>query len=225
MRKQQEQRNDIFLQNPKPSTSRSFPPCPHCQRTNHPPKNAGAVPMPLIEPNISNRIIQPTTEIMDKKKEIPPIQDLYQFSKTPSVVWQQQIEKAYIQRYINMHMIHKTLPAYEHDYRKNFDTQFRPLPGFIAYDTFFLDPQYVLDPYWDENLDDQDKLEYKITYNKPMDQIESDALLTDGHVSDALRYALIDLWTVSPHLPDTLSLPNFQPRPQHQQRHIAVIND
>ena len=36
MRKEQEQRNDPSNQSIKPSTSKSFPPCPDCQRTNHP---------------------------------------------------------------------------------------------------------------------------------------------------------------------------------------------
>ena len=49
--------------------------------------------------------------------------------------------------------------------------------------------------------------------------------MTDAHVSDALRFAFIDLWTVNPHLPETSALPNFQPRPQNQQRQIAVIDD
>ena len=68
-------------------------------------------------------------------------------------------------------------------------------------------------------------MEYKDTYNKPNNQVESDDLITDAHVSDALRYALIDLWTVNPHLPHTSALPNFPPRPQKQQRQTAVIND
>ena len=68
-------------------------------------------------------------------------------------------------------------------------------------------------------------MEYKYTYNKPNDQIESDDLITDAHVSDALRYALIDLWIVNPHLRDTSPLPNFQPRPQNQQKQIAVIEN
>ena len=68
-------------------------------------------------------------------------------------------------------------------------------------------------------------MEYKDTYNKPNNQIESDDLITDAHVSDALRYALIDLWTVNPHLRDTSAIPNFQARPQNQQRQIAVIDD
>ena len=38
IRKEQEQRNDPSNQKIKPSTSKSFPPCPHCQWTNHPPE-------------------------------------------------------------------------------------------------------------------------------------------------------------------------------------------
>ena len=68
-------------------------------------------------------------------------------------------------------------------------------------------------------------MEYKDTYNKPNDRNECDDLITDAHVSDALRHALIDLWAVNPHLPDTSALPNFRPRPQNQQRHTAVIDD
>ena len=67
-------------------------------------------------------------------------------------------------------------------------------------------------------------MEYKATHNKPNDEIENDDLNTDAHVSDALRYALIDFWTVNPHSPDT-SAPNFQSRPQNQQRQVAVIDN
>ena len=81
------------------------------------------------------------------------------------------------------------------------------------------------DPYWDEEIYDQDNLEYKDTYNKLNDQIECDDLITDAQVSDALRYAVIELWTVNPQLPDTSPLPNFRPRPQNQQRQIAVVDD
>ena len=124
-----------------------------------------------------------------------------------------------------MHIIHKTLPTFEYDYTDNFDTQFRPLAEVVAYNPYFVDPQYGFDPYWDEEIYDQDKLEYKDTYNKLSDQIEFDDLNTDAHVSDALQYAVIDLWTVYPQLPDTSPLPNFRPRPQNQQRQIAVIDD
>ena len=63
----------------------------------------------------------------------------------PSVVWQQQMEKAYNKRHNNMHMIHKTFPTYEYDCTDNFETQFRPLPDGVAYDTYFVDPQYGRD--------------------------------------------------------------------------------
>ena len=133
--------------------------------------------------------------------------------------------KAYIPRYNNMHMIHKTLPTYEYDYTHNFHTQFRPLPEVVAYNTFFVYPQDGLELYWHADLYDQDKLEDKDTYNKPNDQIESDDLIMDAHVSDALRHELTDLWTMNPHLADASALPNFQPRPQNQQGQIAVIDD
>ena len=135
------------------------------------------------------------------------------------------MEKAYIRKKYNMRVIHKTLPIYKYDYPKNFETQIRPLPEFVAYDSKFVDSQYGLEPYWDEDLHDQDKLEYRDTYNKPKNQIESDDLNTDAHVSDALRYSLIDLWTVNPQLPDTSALPDFQPRPQNQHRQTAVIDN
>ena len=146
-------------------------------------------------------------------------------TKIPSVVWQQQMEKAYIRRYIIMHMIHTTLPTYEYDYTENFITHFRPLPEVVAYDTYFIDPQYGLDPYWHQKLFDKNKLEYKDTYNKTNEQIESDDLITDAHVSGALQYTLIDLWTANPHLPEISALPNFQPIPQNLQRQTAVIDD
>ena len=135
------------------------------------------------------------------------------------------MEKAYIRRYNNIHMIHKTLPTYEYDYTDKFETQFRPLPEVVAYDTYSIDPQCGSDPYWDEDIYDQDKLEYKETYNQPNDQIKNDDLITDAHVSDALRYALIDLWTVNLLLPETSALPNSRPRLQNQQRREAVIGD
>ena len=68
-------------------------------------------------------------------------------------------------------------------------------------------------------------MEYKDTFNKPNDQSEYDDLTTDAHVSDAQRYALIDLWTENPQVPCTSALPNFQPRPQNQQMQIAVIDN
>ena len=49
IRKEQEQRNDPSTQKMKPSTSKSHAPCPHCQRTNHPPEQCWS------GPNAANR--------------------------------------------------------------------------------------------------------------------------------------------------------------------------
>ena len=49
MRKEQDQRNDPSIQNMKPSNSKSFASCPHCQRTNHPPEKCWS------GPNAANR--------------------------------------------------------------------------------------------------------------------------------------------------------------------------
>ena len=49
MRNEQEQRNAPSNQNMKPSISKSFAPCPHCQRTNHPPEKCWS------GPNAANR--------------------------------------------------------------------------------------------------------------------------------------------------------------------------
>ena len=50
-------------------------------------------------------------------------------------------------------------------------------------------------------------------------------LRTDSHVSDALRYASIELWTENPQLLDTSTLPQFSSRPQNHQKKPAVIDN
>ena len=49
MRKEQERGNDPSTQKMKPSTSKPYAPCPHCQRTNHPPEQCWS------GPNAANR--------------------------------------------------------------------------------------------------------------------------------------------------------------------------
>ena len=142
----------------------------------------------------------------------------------PSVVWREQMEKANIQSYL-MHMIHKSFPLYKKENRVNFEFQFISLPEIVAYDTYFVDPQYECETYWNEGLFDGDKLEYKDTHNKPNDQFESNDLIRDSHVSDALRKAIFDLRTVNPQSTDRSPLPNFPPRPQNHRRQIAVIDN
>ena len=99
-------------------------------------------------------------------------------------------------------MNHKTLPRDKNDYTDNFKTQFIPLPEVIAYDTLFVDPPFGRDPEWDEDLYDTDKLQYRHNHKEANDQIESNDLITDSNVSDALRHAKVDFWTVNPQLRD-----------------------
>ena len=49
MRKEQERGNDPSTQKMKPSISKTYAPCPHCQRTNHPPEQCWS------GPNAANR--------------------------------------------------------------------------------------------------------------------------------------------------------------------------
>ena len=109
--------------------------------------------------------------------------------------------------------------------QKTIDTQIRSLSEVVANDTFFVDLEYAVDLYWDENFYYQDNWECRDTHNISNHQVESDDFIRDAHVSDALRYALIGLWTVNSHLPNTLPLPNFPPRPQNRQKQLAVFYD
>ena len=49
IRKEQDQKDDPFIQNMKPSKSKFYAPCLHCQRTNHPPEKCWS------GPNAANR--------------------------------------------------------------------------------------------------------------------------------------------------------------------------
>ena len=82
MKNEQEQRNDPSIQNKKPSTSRSFARCSHCQRTNHPPEKCWSHPNVANRPKRFKESRPADNRIEGKNKEVPPIQDLHQFSKT-----------------------------------------------------------------------------------------------------------------------------------------------
>ena len=55
MRKEQGQKNDPSIQNTKSSTSKSFAPCPYCQRTNHPPEKYWSGPNAANKPKRFNQ--------------------------------------------------------------------------------------------------------------------------------------------------------------------------
>ena len=55
MRKEQKQKNHPSIQNTKPSISKSFAPCPHCQRTNPPPEKCCSGPNAANRPKASKQ--------------------------------------------------------------------------------------------------------------------------------------------------------------------------
>ena len=95
----------------------------------------------------------------------PPIINLRQYVKDtndiPSVVWQQQMEKAYIKTY---KAVHNDRPDryYDMDYTENLETQFRPLPLIEDYNPQYIDPDYGKDPYWDDELYDKQNLQFEV---------------------------------------------------------------
>ena len=64
---------------------------------------------------------------------------------------------------------------------------FQLLPEILEYEPQFMDPHSQQDPYWNGDLYDQGKLEYKHNFNKPPEQIEDDDITTESQLSDKLR--------------------------------------
>ena len=122
----------------------------------------------------------------------PPIITFRHYIKdttgTPSVVWQQQMEKAYIKTY---KQVYDDRPDrfYETDYTKDFETQFRPLPLAEDYHPQYIDAEYGKDPYWDDELYDKGNLQFRNEDYPPTDD-EDDPQIEDTKLSRAL----IELW-------------------------------
>ena len=65
----------------------------------------------------------------------------------PSVVWQQQMEKACIIAYNNTHLYQKQMPIWDIDHTTEYSTRFRPIPQIDSYNPHYIDPDYGRDPY------------------------------------------------------------------------------
>ena len=121
-----------------------------------------------------------------------PITNLRQYVKDtngiPSVVWQQQMENAYIKTY---KAVHNDRPDryYDMDYTKNFETQFRQLPVIEDYNHQYIEPDYGKDPYWDAELYDKQNLQIRED-DYPATDDEEDPEIRDNK----LTQALIELW-------------------------------
>ena len=79
----------------------------------------------------------------------------------PSVVWQQQMEKATIITYNNTHLFQKPIPVWNPDYTTTFTTRFRPIPLIDDYNPTYINPDYGRDPYWDTEIYNQDLLQFQ----------------------------------------------------------------
>ena len=77
----------------------------------------------------------------------------------PSVVWQQQMEKATTITYNNTHLFKKLIPVWDTDYTTTFTTRFRPIPLIDDYNPTYIDPDYGRDSYWDTEINNQDLLQ------------------------------------------------------------------
>ena len=72
VKEEQGQRSDPSIQNTILSTSKSFAPCPYCQRTNQSPESGLMLP---TNPNGSNKIFSQIFGKMGKNRETWPSQD------------------------------------------------------------------------------------------------------------------------------------------------------
>ena len=107
---------------------------------------------------------------------------------TQSVVWQQQMEKTYIKTY---RIVHEDSPDryQEMDYTKDFRTQFHLLQLIEDYNPQYIDPEYGKDPNWDDELYDEESLQFRHDEYPPTDDEEYPVVL-DTKLSRALK----ELW-------------------------------
>ena len=122
----------------------------------------------------------------------PPTTKLRQLIKdtngTPSVAWQQYMEKAYIKTY---KIIQNEGPDryYDMDYTKDSETQFRPSQLIEDYNPRYFGTEYRKDPYWDEELFDQENLHLRLDDYLPTDHEDNPEIKDNERTR-----ALIELW-------------------------------
>ena len=79
----------------------------------------------------------------------------------PSVVRQQQMEKATIITYNNTHLYQKLILLWDPEYPTTFTTRFRPIPLIDEDNPPYIDPDYGRDPFWDTEIYNQDLLQFR----------------------------------------------------------------
>ena len=95
----------------------------------------------------------------------PPTKTFHEYQQQlmsyPSVVWQQQMEKATITTYHNTHLFQKPIPVWDPDYTTTFTTRFRSIPLIDDYNPTYIDADYGRDTYWDIEINKQDLLQFQ----------------------------------------------------------------
>ena len=134
----------------------------------------------------------------------------------PSVVWQQQLDKAIIITYNNTHLFQKPIPVWDPDYTTTFTTRFRPIPLIDDDNPTYIDPDYGRDPYWDTEIYNQDLLQFQYVlddtehYNK---KVHENPPITHNKKTRAL----IENWQMNdgtnhPVFPNPLGTENLENR-------------
>ena len=75
------------------------------------------------------------------------------------------MEKATIVTYNNTHLYQKPIPDWDPYYTATFNTQFIPIPLIDDYNPTYMDPDYGRDPYWDNEIYNQDLLQFQKVIN------------------------------------------------------------
>ena len=115
--------------------------------------------------NFATTLIQPTSVRPTVHQIGPPNKLFHNFQQQlmgyPSVVWQQQMEKATVITYINTPSLQKPIPVWDPDYTTTFSNRFRSIPLIDDYNPKYFDPDYGRDPYWDTEIYNQDLLQFQ----------------------------------------------------------------
>ena len=104
------------------------------------------------------------------------------------------MEIAFIQTQNLVHITNKPLPDWEIDYTTDFPTRFRPLSIIEEFDPYYIDPDYNRDPFWYEELYNQQNLQFHHNYQNQDDDVDTNEPISNKMLTNAL----IHLWEPNP---------------------------
>ena len=82
------------------------------------------------------------------------------------------MKTTYVERYNKKLLFKKETPTHDKTVTQNTPTPFPPSSKLPDCEPQFIDLHYQQDPYWNDDLYDQEKLERKNNLGKPPEQIE-----------------------------------------------------